>query len=363
MDTHQPRPVTPQPPQGGRGGGGGFSAILTVFLSFIAIFAMIVIPSSSTIRNGFSILHQVPEGHVGVYWRGGALLKMITDPGFHLKLPLITHYEPVQVTLQTDQVRDIPCGTKGGVMINFEKIEVVNRLHKDYVHDTLLNYGVQYDHTWIYDKIHHEINQFCSSHSLQQVYIDVFDQIDEKMKDALQGDCTRYAPGIEIISVRVTKPKIPESIRRNFEQMEEERTKVLIAIEKQRVVEKEAETNKKMAISEAEKVANVSKILMEQKLMEKDSVRKQQEIENQIYMAWQKSLADADLYRLLKEAEANKLKLTPQFLELKFIEAIADNTKIFFGEKIPNMFLDQRLLGNFLQQLSRNVFEEEKSTA
>lgn len=51
-------------------------------------------------------------------------------------------------------------------------------------------------------------------------------QIDEKMKDALQGDCTRYAPGIEIISVRVTKPTIPESIRRNFEQMEEERTKV-----------------------------------------------------------------------------------------------------------------------------------------
>ncbi|KAM3706910.1 hypothetical protein ACJW31_03G186100 [Castanea mollissima] len=343
MDTHQQRSVTPQPPHGGGGSGGGFSAILTVFLSFIAIFAMIVIPSSSTLRNGFSILHQVPEGHVGVYWRGGALLKTITDPGFHLKLPFITHYEPVQVTLQTDQV--------------------VNRLHKDYVHDTLLNYGVQYDNTWIYDKIHHEINQFCSSHSLQQVYIDVFDQIDEKMKDALQGDCTRYAPGIEIISVRVTKPKIPESIRRNFEQMEEERTKVLIAIEKQRVVEKEAETNKKMAISEAEKVANVSKILMEQKLMEKDSVRKQQEIENQIYMAREKSLADADFYRLLKEAEANKLKLTPQFLELKFIEAIADNTKIFFGEKIPNMFLDQRLLGNFLQQLSKNVSEEEKSAA
>lgn len=51
-------------------------------------------------------------------------------------------------------------------------------------------------------------------------------QIDEKMKDALQVDCTRYAPGIEIISVRVTKPTIPASIRRNFEQMEEERTKV-----------------------------------------------------------------------------------------------------------------------------------------
>lgn len=244
-------------------------------------------------------------------------------------------------------------------MINFEKIEVVNRLRKEYVHDTLLNYGVHYDNTWIYDKIHHEINQFCSSHTLQQVYIDVFDQIDEKMKDALQGDCTRYAPGIEIISVRVTKPTIPASIRRNFEQMEEERTKVLIAVEKQKVVEKEGETAKKMAISEAEKNANVSKIQMEQKLMEKDSSRRQQEIENQMYIAREKSLADADFYRVVKEAEANTLKLTPEFLELKFIEAIADNTKIFFGDKVPNMVLDQRLLGNVLKQVSKQTSTEE----
>ncbi|RXH86565.1 hypothetical protein DVH24_021838 [Malus domestica] len=76
-------------------------------------------PTSSTI----SIPHQVPEGHVGVSWRRCALLKAITDPGFHLKLPLVTHFEPIQVTLQTDHVRDIPYGTKGCVMINFEKIE------------------------------------------------------------------------------------------------------------------------------------------------------------------------------------------------------------------------------------------------
>ncbi|KAL0336506.1 UNVERIFIED_CONTAM: Erlin-2-B [Sesamum radiatum] len=262
---------------------------------------MIIVPSSSNLKQSLSILHQVPEGHVGVYWRGGALLKTITDPGFHLKLPLITHFEPIQVTLQTDLVRDIPCGTKGGVMINFEKIE-----------------------------------------------------IDEKMKDALQADCTRYAPGIEIISVRVTKPTIPDSIRRNFVQMEEERTKVLIAMEKQRVAEKEAETQKKIAISEAEKHAHVSKIQMEQKLMEKDSARMQEEISNAMYLAREKSLADADYYRTMREAEANKLKLTPQFLELKFIEAIANNSKIYFGNKVPNMVLDQRLLGNFLQDVVRN---------
>ena len=63
------------------------------------------------------------------------------------------------------------------------------------------------------------------------------------------------------------------------------------------MVEKEAETNKKKAINEAENSANVRKILMEQKLMEKNCARKQQEIENQIYMGRQKIKADANLYR------------------------------------------------------------------
>ncbi|GAB4840115.1 hypothetical protein Ancab_020874 [Ancistrocladus abbreviatus] len=336
---------------------GGRLVILVPIIAFL-IAAIASVSNTSTHQNSLTILHQVPEGHVGVYWRGGALLKTITDPGFHWKMPLLTDYEPIQVTLQTDQVRDIPCGTKGGVMLNFTRIEVVNRLRKEYVYETLLLYGIHYDNTWIYDKIHHEINQFCSSHSLQQVYIDMFDQIDERMKDALQGDCTRYAPGIEIISVRVTKPTIPDSIRRNFEQMEEERTKVLIAIEKQKISQKEAETQKMMAISEAEKNANVSRIMMEQKLMEKDSARRQELIENEMYLARERSLADANFYRVMKEAEANRLKLTPEYLNLKFIESIANNTKIYFGNKLPNMVLDQRLVGDFFQEVVRKTGAE-----
>ncbi|XP_031491108.1 uncharacterized protein LOC116258123 isoform X2 [Nymphaea colorata] len=329
---------------------------LAMVATFLGVLVAVLLLSQSE-GGGSMILHQVPEGHVGAYWRGGALLKTITDPGFHLKMPVVTHFEPIQVTIQTDEVRNIPCGTKGGVMISFEKIEVVNRLRKEYVYSTLLNYGVKYDKTWIYDKIHHEINQFCSSHTLQQVYIEVFDQIDDKMKEAIQSDCTRYAPGIEIISVRVTKPTIPNSIKRNFEQMEEERTKVLIAIEKQKVAEKEAETMKKIALTEAEKDAQVSRILMEQKLMEKDSIRRQEQIENEMYLAREKSLADAHYYRMLREAEANKLKLTPEYLELRFIEAISNNSKIFFGDKVPNMVFDQRLIGSFLSDLKRDNSE------
>jgi len=44
----------------------------------------------------------------------------VTQPGWHVKTPLVTTYEEVQVTVQTDKVNNVPCGTKGGVMIKFD---------------------------------------------------------------------------------------------------------------------------------------------------------------------------------------------------------------------------------------------------
>ncbi|MFS7947787.1 hypothetical protein Hanom_Chr06g00552331 [Helianthus anomalus] len=129
------------------------TANVAALITLIVIVSMDRIPSSSpSFKNGLTILHQVTKDHVGVYWLGGALLETTST-----------------------QVRDIPCGTKGGVVINFDRIE-----------------------------------------------------IDETMIDALQADCTRYAPSIEITSVRVTTPRIPEKVRRNFEQMEEERVGSLV---------------------------------------------------------------------------------------------------------------------------------------
>lgn len=126
-------------------------------------------------------IHKVQEGHVGIYWRGGALLKQYSLPGFHFKIPGLTSFDEVQISVQTDKVVDIPCGTSSGVVIYFESIEAVNRLNVDYVYTTIKNYGVDYDHIWIYDKIHHEINQFCSQHTLREVYIDKFDELDERL--------------------------------------------------------------------------------------------------------------------------------------------------------------------------------------
>ncbi|OWF55244.1 Erlin-2-B [Mizuhopecten yessoensis] len=204
-------------------------------------------------------IHKIDEGHVGVYYRGGALLSTVSDPGFHFMMPFLTSYRTVQTTLQTDQVKNVPCGTSGGVMIYFDRIEVVNKLDINAVYDIVRNYTADYDKTLIYNKVHHELNQFCSMNNLQEVYIDLFDQIDENLRVALQKDLITMAPGLTVQAVRVTKPKIPEQIRKNYEAMEAEKTKLLISIQKQKVVEKEAETERKKAIIGEQAIYNATK--------------------------------------------------------------------------------------------------------
>lgn len=54
---------------------------------------------------------------------------------------------------------------------------MVNRLKKEHVLDTIRAYGEDYDNLWIFSKIHHEMNQLCSHSTLQDIYIDKFDQV------------------------------------------------------------------------------------------------------------------------------------------------------------------------------------------
>ncbi|CAH2093100.1 unnamed protein product [Euphydryas editha] len=296
-------------------------------------------------------LHKVEEGYVGIYYRGGALLPVTSQPGFHMMIPVLTTYKAIQTTLQTDEVKNVPCGTSGGVMIYFERIEVVNKLDPNSVLDVVRNFTADYDKTLIFNKVHHELNQFCSAHTLHEVYIDLFDQIDENLSTALQNDLNELAPGLKVNGVRVTKPKIPEAIRKNYELMEAEKSKFLIAEQHQKVVEKEAETARRKAVIEAEKEAHVAKIQYEQKIMEKESLQKIELIEDSIHKAKQQTKAEADYYHLKKQAEANKLLLTKEYLELKKYEALALNNKIYFGNDIPNMFLQ----ANVGESFSKNV--------
>ncbi len=128
------------------------------------------------------------------------------------------------------------------------------------VYETVLNYTENYEKFWITDKIHHEINQFCSKHSLQEIYIDIFDKLDEELIISLNRDLSTWSPGIEILSVRITKPNIPERIRKNFEMMERLKVDFFIAVEKEKVRIEEEMTVQNRGIIKMESNLDVKEI-------------------------------------------------------------------------------------------------------
>ena len=308
----------------------------------------------------FLTIYTVPEGHVGVVFYGGALQPGIQEPGWHMKVPYISTAAFIDVRLQTDLVTEIPCGTSGGVMIYFDKIEVVNRLHKSHAWQTIKAYGVDYDRTWIFDKIHHEINQFCSSHSLQDVYIKQFDILDESLTHALQADCDKYDVGLEIVAARVTKPRIPPKIRENYEKMEEKISQLKVAEEEAKVLEREeyikamrakinAEREKEVAQIEASREAEVARInadrelsvsqtRMLQKLAEKQAAETIADIDNDIGLKRERTLSDAATYAIQTEARAMDLKLTPQYLQYVLFQSLSASPKTFYGPSIAEIF-------------------------
>ena len=285
----------------------------------------------------------VPEGFVGVKFRGGALQPGTISPGLFMKTPVIDVIEMVQVTTQTDAVHNIPCGTSGGVMVTIENIEVVNMLQRSHVENTVRDYGVGYDKIWIFDKIHHEMNQFCSTHTLHEVYIDKFAQLDEMLAAALQEDCDKHNTGIKVIAVRVTKPTIPRKIRQTFEALEETKQAMLLNEEQRKLLEVENRVAMLKAKGEAERNSAVALVKYDQLIMEERKKAEISSINNQIHMDKEKSVADAVAYALETRGKAEQAMLTEAKLRETLYKSIANNTKVYFGDSIPKMwapFLD-----------------------
>ena len=237
----------------------------------------------------------------------------------------------------------------------------MNKLAESHAWQTVKTYGEDYDRTWIFDKIHHEINQFCSSHSLAEVYIEKFDILDESLTKALQADCDKYDVGVQIITARVTKPRIPPKIRENYEKMEEHKTRLRVVEEEAKVVERDetsksnraliaAQREKEVAAIEASQMASVARInadrelsisttKVQQKIAEKEGAAKISEIESSMLLKREKALADSRQYGIRSEAEAMSLRLTPAFLRYTLYQSLSNNTAIIYGTSIPQSFM------------------------
>ena len=185
---------------------------------------------------------------------------------------------------------------------------------------------------------------------MTEVYITEFDTVDEKLTNALQEDCDKWNTGIEILSIRVTKPRIPEAIQANYEQMESEKTRFRVAEQTQKVVVKEAETAKAKAIVEAQKAAEISAINMQKRLAEKAKYAEMEAIADEMSTNQMKAQADASYYAKVQAAEGNRARLCPRFLQEQLLRRMANTTKQYYGRTLTDV-----LTALDLDQLSARV--------
>ena len=83
-------------------------------------------------------------------------------------------------------------------------------------------------------------------------------------------------------------------------------------------------------------------------------LQKNNEIEDTIHLAREKAKTDAEFYRVQKQAEANKLLYTPEFIEIKKFESLTNNQKVYFGPDIPSMFINQNEVAPTMQSSQKS---------
>lgn len=96
---------------------------------------------------------------------------------------------------------------------------------------------------------------------------------------------------------------------------------------------------------------------MQKKVASKEAEKEMEAIENEIYRLRENGKADAQHYAIMKQIEAELAQLTPAYLQKLAIESLTSNTKLYFGNSIPD-YLNENLVG--LQQGVQNIANEKK---
>ena len=72
-----------------------------------------------------SAVHRIDEGHVGVYFKYGALLMEVkSPPGIHWMQPFVTQVSSIRLTPETRTMDPMVCTTRDGVRNVFRDVQV-----------------------------------------------------------------------------------------------------------------------------------------------------------------------------------------------------------------------------------------------
>lgn len=298
-------------------------------------------------------IHTINEGHVGIYFKYGAIQDRVSMPGVNFQQPFVSSYQEIKIRPQTDTT-SVEAITQDGIKISFEGIQIITRIRMGDLSRMIKEYGLEFKQALVFDRIKEELRIYCAGHTIHEVYSTKFLDIVDHVRENLNSSITRLAKdidivqGIDILNLVVPKPDIPQDIAHNYKQVKVQWTEQLVAAQQQKTEKIKKETESIKALADAQRNKDVLEIKITEKVLDKEGERRISAINNGIVTDKEENLANIEKYKMEKQAEANKLLYTPEYVKLEMAKALATNTKFYFsGENsvmggLLNTFLENK---------------------
>jgi len=269
---------------------------------------------------------QIEDGYVGVYYKNGELQEELLNPGYKLVTILVRPEETI--------LEDVEATTRDGVEITFEGVGVLSRVAKQKVTKIINKYGTDFKKILLYNTIKEELRNFCANKTLDEIYNVKFLEIAPAVKEEVNDAILRLGDGgLEILNLALRKPKIPEDIAENYRLVKLQWTQQLVEVQKQKTERIKRESDIMKAIANARLEKDIQEIMIQKEIMATEGRKTISELRSEILEAEEKNLADIAKYAKERDAEGNKVLLSPEYLKLKVAESLANNTKVLLSGK------------------------------
>ena len=269
---------------------------------------------------------QIEDGYVGVYYKNGELQEELLNPGYKLVTILVRPEETI--------LEDVEATTRDGVEITFEGVGVLSRVAKQKVTKIINKYGTDFKKILLYNTIKEELRNFCANKTLDEIYNVKFLEIAPAVKEEVNDAILRLGDGgLEILNLALRKPKIPEDIAENYRLVKLQWTQQLVEVQKQKTERIKRESDIMKAIANARLEKDIQEIMIQKEIMATEGRKTISELRSEILAAEEKNLADIAKYAKERDAEGNKVLLSPEYLKLKVAESLAKNTKVLLSGK------------------------------
>jgi len=215
------------------------------------------------------------------------------------------------------------------------KVEISNSIDPKYIIQVAREYGAtEYDQKLVVEPMAQYLRELASVRTVDQFQITDFGQLDDLVKTYIQKMNDDKKTGITIHYVRISGIEVPKEIKeKRLKLAEEKNNKILTEEELKRTkILKE----KEMYVAQQDQAIKMETAIKSNEIMLKnmEAERQKKTIENTMLIETARATAE----KIKLEAEALLTMYTiPGYTDVKKMEAISGNTKIYWGNELPDV--------------------------